>query len=118
MKEALEKYGVQRKKTLDSLKTERQKKRTVQRNVERTKEAQRRKLWSKKHGHDTYGGVDDMEHDIGVEKKGKKQAVEGKCKACGSNTHQRSNHKECPFNKQKSLLTAHPHVLRMSMQMF
>ena len=37
VKEALEKYSVQRKKTLDSLKTERQKKRTVQRKVERTR---------------------------------------------------------------------------------
>ena len=63
-----------------------------------------------------------MEHDIGVEKKGKKRAVEGKCKACGSTTHQRSNHKECPFNKTKvppyctstCVADEHAHVLDSS----
>ena len=29
--------------------------------MERTKEGQRRKEWSKKHGHDTYGNDDNLE---------------------------------------------------------
>ena len=33
-------------------------------------------------------------------KKGPKSAG-GKCKACGSTTHQRSNHSKCPYNKRR-----------------
>ena len=74
--------------------------------VERTEDAQRRKEWSKKHGHDTYG--DDGSDNDAVEWKVKKRArpkkgqdaTGGKCGACGSTSHQHSSHKDCPFNKK------------------
>ena len=69
-------------------------------------DAERCKEWTKKHGHDTYGS-DDSEGDEGeLKPKGRKKrkqgkvCTDGKCKACGSTSHQRSNHKDCPFNKK------------------
>ena len=73
--------------------------------MERTKEGQRRKEWSKKHGHDTYGNDDNLEAKPKVSKQVKleKKSSGRKCK-CGSTTHQRSNHRDCPLNK-KNLAT-------------
>ena len=101
VQEALERYNVQRKRALDEYKTEARKKRRVQLKVQRTKESQRLMEWSKKHGHDTYGhNDDDLEcASAKVASKGRKKKTLGKCRACGSSTHQRSNHKDCPFNK-------------------
>ena len=63
-------------------------------------DAERRKKWSKKHGHNTYGR-DDSEGDEGeLKPNGQKKRKQGKvltdgtCKACGSTSHQRSNHKD------------------------
>ena len=104
VQEALERYNVQRKRALDEYKTEARKKRTVQLKVQRTKESQRRMEWSKKHGHDTYGhDDDDLEcASAKVASKGRKEKTLGKCRACGSSTHQRSNHKwsEHPWNSR------------------
>ena len=74
--------------------------------MQRTLEARERIKWSKKHGHDTYGcdSDSDSQNELGavkVERKMKKQ-VKGrgrKCTSCGSSSHQRSSHSECPFNK-------------------
>ena len=64
--------------------------------------------WTKKHGHDTYGCDDgsDLEHDLDIVKEGRKGKNRGKgktqgCVACGSSTHQRSSHKDCPFKRYK-----------------
>ena len=104
---ALEDFNNLRMKKLEREKTEKVKKRRIALKVERTKDAQRRKKWSRLHGHDTYG---DNEDDDNTElkpksgKKGKKGLnMDGrKCKACGSTTHIRSTHRECPFNKKRS----------------
>ena len=58
----------------------------------------------KKHGHDTYG--DDEDSDTAElkpkeKKKSKKgQKMEGQCK-CGSKTHLRTSHKQCPYNSRR-----------------
>ena len=55
-----EKQNRQRKKALDDMKTEEAKRRRVERKLLRVKEGQRRILWSKQHGQDTYGEVDEL----------------------------------------------------------
>ena len=85
--------------------------------VERTKDAQRRKAWSKKYGHDTYGDDDSDDDDLELKPKASKRrkkgprSAGGKCKACGSTTHQRSNHSECPYNKRMALQL---HITKMT----
>ena len=97
----LEEFNKLRMEKLEHEKTEKSKKRRIMLKVERTKDAQRRKEWSKKHGHDTYG--DDEDSDTAElkpkeKKKSKKgQKMEGQCK-CGSTTHLRTSHKQCPYN--------------------
>ena len=73
--------------------------------AERTKDAQYRKEWSRKHGHDTHGDDEDSDtaelkpKENEKTKKGQKM-VEGQCK-CGSKTHLRTFHNECPYSKKK-----------------
>ena len=55
VEEALEKYNIKRKRALNKAKTSEAKKRRVQWKVDRVKDAERRKEWTKKHGHDTDG---------------------------------------------------------------
>ena len=103
VQEALEKHSVQRKRKLDRKKMTPVKKRRIALKVQRTLEGRERIKWSKKHGHDTYGcdSDSDSENELGAERKMKKQ-VKGrgrKCTSCGSSSHQRSSHSECPFNK-------------------
>ena len=52
---ALKEFNELRKKDSDRKKTDRYKKGKTWLKVERTKDAQRHKAWSKKHGYDTYG---------------------------------------------------------------
>ena len=109
--QALEEFNKARKQVLESRQTEKFRKRRIQLKVERTKDAQRRKAWSYKHGHDTYGDHDsgDDEDDLELKPKvsRKKGSAGGKCKACGSTTHLRSNHNDCPFNKQLKNKSSH-----------
>ena len=103
VQDALEKYSVQRKRNLDREKTTPAKRRRIALKVQRTLEARERIKWSKKHGHDTYGcdSDSDSENELGAERKMKKW-VKGrgrKCTSCGSSSHQRSSHSDCPFNK-------------------
>ena len=102
----LEAFSEQRMAELYHNKTEKYKHRQIELRAERALDAERRKEWTKKHGHDTYGS-DDSEGDEGELKlKGRKKrkqekvCTDGKCKACGSTSHQRSNHKDCPYNKK------------------
>ena len=99
---ALENFNDLRMKQLEFAKTEKSKKRRIQLKGERTKDAQRRKEWSKLHGHDIYGDEDSDTAEL-KPKKGKKgqTSVEGKYKACGSSTHLRSSNKLCPYNKKR-----------------
>ena len=78
----------------------------MKRRVElKTLEAQQRKLWSKQHGHDTYGDEEEFVDEGGVTQEtiaGKKDRTSKKpCNHCGSTTHLRSNHRLCPYNKNK-----------------
>ena len=78
-------------------KQEKAKKRRIQLLNLRTKEATKRCEWSKKHGGDTYGETDD------TDSKGPEKSVTQikKCK-CGSTTHSRTTHRDCPLNMKSS----------------
>ena len=83
---------------LDQEKTDSSKRRRIQLKHERTVDAQYRKLWSNKHGHDTYGSDDsDIDKDE-LKRKGQKKRTTGETCKCGSTTHLRTNHSECPLN--------------------
>ena len=58
---ALEEFNELRMEKLEYAKTEKSKKKRVMLKVKRTKDAQCRKEWSKKHGHDTYGDDEDSD---------------------------------------------------------
>ena len=113
--EALQKHIVRRKKDLALAKTTPCKKRHITLKKNRVLEGMKRKEWSRKHGHDTYGdddAHDDSDHEP-EEKKGKtraKREVQGGqvCAACGSSTHKRSSHRDCPFNKKRGACTMRP----------
>ena len=123
--EALERYNERRKRRLEEAKCTPQKKRRIQLKKKRTTEAMERIKWSKKHGHDTYFGGSDVEmagdSDDGVnQKKGKGRSRgtgnpqgKGKCSACGSSTHRRFSHRDCPFHQgrtKKDALSVSPSV--------
>ena len=57
---ALEDFNNLRMDKLEHEKSEKSKKRIMLK-VERAKDAQRRKEWSRKHGHDTYGDDEDSD---------------------------------------------------------
>ena len=123
--EALERHNERRKRRLQEAKCTPQKKRRTQLKRKRLAEAVERIKWSKKHGHDTYFGGSDVEmagdSDDGVnQKKGKGRSCgtgnpqgNGKCSACGSSTHRRSSHRDCPFHQgraKKDALSVSPSV--------
>ena len=88
---ALEEFNELRMEKLRYAKTEESKKRRIILKIVRTKHAQRRKEWSRKHGHDTYGDEEDSDTAELKSKEKKKsnngqRMVEGQCK-CGSTTH-------------------------------
>lgn len=91
VEEALEKYAVTREKSLERGKEEKTKRRRIALKIARKKEQEVRKLWSKRHGGDTYG-----DSDSEVKNEEQKQ-----CKACGSFTHTRKTSKDCPYNKNR-----------------
>ena len=94
--EALEKHSVKRKRKLVMAKTTPAKKRRVLSKRNRILEGHERKKWSREHGRDTYGGSHhESRSDCGEGEPGDKP----KC-ACGSTTHKRSSHRDCPFNKR------------------
>ena len=71
------------------------KKRRVLFKRNRILEGHERKRWSREHGRDTYGGSHhESRSDCGEGEPGDKP----KC-ACGSTTHKRSSHRDCPINK-------------------
>ena len=104
--EALEKHSARRKRKLEWAKGTPQKKRRIELKKKRVIDGQERKKWSKKHGHDY--GCDSENSDIDVKvsrdkgrRKGRPQG-KGECASCGSSTHKRSNHRDCPFNKKRA----------------
>ena len=105
--EALQRYNVQRKKHLAEAKTDERKKRRVQLKKERIQKGKLRSMWSLKHGRHTYGHDEDhLECGVDVVAKGSKRESKRACQACGSSTHQRSNHKNCPSNKGRGATTS------------
>ena len=100
--EALEKHSVRRKRKLEMDKTTPAKKRRVFLKRKRVSKGWERKRWSKEHGHDAYfGSHHESRSDRGEGKPREKQ----KCRACGSTTHKRSSHNDCPLNKRSLLCT-------------
>ncbi len=87
-------------------------KRRVHLKGERTKDSQRRKKWSAKHGHDTYGG-DTEDLDSEAKPKHSKQAKQkgkssGNVCRCGSTSHSRTSHRDCPLNMKNLPKSAVP----------
>ena len=109
VQEALQRYNVERERRLAEIKTDKLKKRRVQSKIKRTQMGKLRATWSLKHGRHTYGhDEDDLDCGVEVVAKGSKRENTHKrrCKACGSSTHQRSNHKDCPSNKGRGATTS------------
>ena len=70
---------------LEYAKTEKSKKRRMMLKAERTKDAQCRKEWSKKHGHDTYGDDEDSDTaELKPKEKEKAKRDKKQLKACVS----------------------------------
>ena len=108
VQEALERRNVQRKRGLDRAKTTPVKKRRIELKRRRVVEGFQRSEWTKTHGRDAYGGHE-SDHDKVVKgNRGKakprkaKPKGESVCGACGSSTHKRRTHRDCPFNTKRS----------------
>ena len=99
VRETLNTFNRQRQKKLDAIRTEKAMKRRVELKTLRTQEAQQRKLWSKQHGHDTYGDEEDLVEEGVVAKENTKDGTSKKPCKCGSTTHSRPTHRLCPLNK-------------------
>ena len=100
---ALEAFNQQRKLNLDHQKTDLSNLRRIKLKTERKMDAQQRKVWSKKHGHDTYGSDgSDIDEDEIKPRGWKKRTTGGQCK-CGSTTHQCTNHSDCPYNPKNTI---------------
>ena len=107
----MEKHNLQRKRKLEREKTTPVKKRRIELKRRRVVEGFRRSEWSRKHGRYAYGENDEHESDHAKVlkcKRGKakprkaKPKRDGLCSACGSSTHKRSTHRDCPFNTKRS----------------
>ena len=105
VQEALEIHSLQRKRKLERVQTTPVKKRRIELKKMRVQEGFRRSEWTKKHGHDhTYGNdnkcVSDHEGEKegGCKRKQSKRKTNNLCSACGSSTHKRTTHRDCPFN--------------------
>ena len=106
---AVQAFNEQRKLNLDCNKTDSFKRRRIQLKTERIVDAQCRKVWSKKHGHDTYGGDDsNLDEDEIKPKVLKKRTTVGKCK-CGFTTYQRTTHSECHLNLKSGISSRKRH---------
>ena len=66
-------------------------------------DAQQRKEWSKKHGEDTYDVNENF--STNTHARNGKNTNESRCR-CGSTTHKRTSHKECPLNGAKVVALA------------
>ena len=117
MQEALEQANKDRKKKLEKLRSEESKKKRIKWKNARDLEQEERKRWVKRqeirHDYGEEDGEDDPEVDdsAGARELISNSSVSGpnraviiaskkKCK-CGSATHLRTSHRECPMNKNK-----------------
>ena len=115
--EALQSYSLRRKRGLEREKTTPVNRRRIQLKKRRVLEGFERSEWTKRHGRDTYDG-DVSDDDVSQEQKqskGKsrkpsgKTKVKGVCAACGSTSHRRSTHKDCPFKHATTKKGNKPH---------
>ena len=102
VQEALERQSLRRKRMLEYVQTTPVKRRRIELKKMRVEERIRRSEWSKKYGHGhTYGSDDEEEPQSGEvvsnQHKRSKGATKA-CSACGSSTHKRPTHRDCPFN--------------------
>ena len=98
--EVLERHNERRKRRLEKAKCTSQEKTRIQKRTAVAKPIERIK-WP------CFGGSDvemASDSDDGVnQKKGKGRSdSKRKCAACGSSTHQRSGHRDCPFHKDRA----------------
>ena len=96
---------MQRKRGLDRAKTTPVKKRRIELKRRRVIEGFRRSEWSRKHGRDAHKSdhAKVLKRKRGKAKPRKaKPKSDGLCSACGSSTHKRSTHRDCPFNTKCS----------------
>ena len=100
VEEVLKQQNIQRKRALEYKGTEKSQRRRVHLKKLRVQNAQQRKLWSSKHGKDTYGDTDS-------EKKASK-GTKKVCKSCGSDKHSLPTHHLCPNNKSVTHNTLPP----------
>ena len=104
--EKLETSNKTRTKGLEHKKKEEIKRRRIELKCKRTKEAQARKQWSKGHANYDYHGADqdiaelEGKHNPREDGHSKNNKVCGKCK-CGSTSHKRTSHRDCPLKKSK-----------------
>ena len=96
VQEALERYGTARDKALEEIKQEKQMKRRIQLKVARKIEGENRKQWSKQHGDHMYGPRRRAKRK--QKEKDTRKACKKSCE-CGSSTHSRTSHRDCPLNK-------------------
>ena len=118
MQEALEQANKNRKKKLEKLRSEESKKKRIKWKNARDLEQEERKRWVKRQEIRHDYGEEDVEDDLEVNDSAgarellSRSSVSGpdraviiaskkKCK-CGSTTHLRTSHRECPMNKSKS----------------
>ena len=106
VRESLERLNRRRKKVLDTIMTTEAKKRRVEWKNIRAQDAQQRKLWSKQHRDDTYGEeedpIDEKDLTISSKRANKGKTDKNPCNRCGSTTHSRSTHRDCPYNKRNT----------------
>ena len=116
MQEALEQANKDRKKKLEKLRSEESKKKRIKWKNARDLEQEERKRWVKQQEIRHDYGEEDGEDDVEVDSAGAREllgsssvsgpdraviiASKKKCK-CGSTTHLRTSHRECPMNKSK-----------------
>ena len=107
VQEALERRNMQRKRGLDRVKTTPVKNRRIELKRRRVIEGFQRSEWTKTRGCDADEHESDHEKVV-KRKRGKanprnaKPKSEGLCSACGSSTHKRRTHRDCPFNTKRS----------------
>ena len=98
VEEALESYGRLRDKRLEDIKQEKNKEK---RKVKRKLEGEKRKLWSKQHGDDTYGPQRKVKPKV-ISEGGDTHDKKRPCQ-CGSDKHSRTTHRGCPLNKRRKI---------------
>ena len=108
IQEAVTTANIKRRQQLGRAKQEKVKKRRIQLLKLRVRDATERREWSKKHGGDTYGETKDTDSKAPKKSKGGATQINILCK-CGSTSHSRSTHRDCPLNTKYSNVSSIDH---------